>query len=39
MTVTCGYGERLSGSINARNFVNRCKVYWLAPQEGFCSIV
>jgi hypothetical protein len=31
---TCGYGEGLSGSINARNFLTSCKVYWLASQEG-----
>jgi hypothetical protein len=23
---TCGYGEGLSGSINARNFLTSCKV-------------
>jgi hypothetical protein len=31
---TCGYGEGLSGSINAGNFLTSCKVYWLASQEG-----
>jgi hypothetical protein len=31
---TCGYGEGLSGSINSRNFLSSCKVYWLASQEG-----
>ena len=30
MAVTCGYGEELLGSINAENFLNSCKVYWLA---------
>jgi hypothetical protein len=35
---TCGYGEGLSGSINARNFLTSCKVYWLASQEGLCSM-
>jgi len=35
---TCGYGEELSGSINAGNFLKSCKVYWLAPQEGLCSM-
>ena len=34
MAVTCGYGEELSGSINEGNFLNICKVYWLASQEG-----
>jgi hypothetical protein len=24
---TCGYGEELSGSINAGNFLTSCKVY------------
>jgi hypothetical protein len=33
---TCGYGEELSGSINAGNFLTSCKVYWLASQEGLC---
>jgi len=32
--VRCG----LSGSINAGNFLTRCKVYWLASQEGLCSM-
>jgi hypothetical protein len=27
---TCGYGEELSGSINAGNFLTGGKVYWLA---------
>jgi len=35
---TCGYGEGLSGSINAGNFLASCKVYWLAFQEGLCSM-
>jgi hypothetical protein len=35
---TCGYGERLSGSINVGNFLTSCKVYWLASQEGLCSM-
>jgi hypothetical protein len=30
---TCGYGEELSSSINAGNFLTRCKVYWFASQE------
>ena len=33
---TCGYGEGLSGSINAGNFLTSCKVYWLDSQEGLC---
>ena len=32
MAGTCGYGEGLSGSINAGNFLTSCKVYWLASQ-------
>ena len=32
-TGTCGYGEELSGSTNAGNFLTSCKVYWLASQE------
>ena len=28
----------LVGSINAGNFLNSCKVYWLAAQEGLCSM-
>ena len=31
-----GYGEGLSGSINAGNFLTSCKVYWLASQEELC---
>ena len=38
MVGTCGYGEGLSGSINAGNFLTSCKVYWLASQEGLCSM-
>jgi hypothetical protein len=32
------YGEELSGSINVGNFLTSCKVYWLASQEGLCSM-
>jgi hypothetical protein len=32
---TFGYGEGLSGSINAGNFLTSCKVYWLASEESF----
>ena len=32
------YDEGLSGSINAGNFLTSCKVYWLASQEGLCSV-
>jgi hypothetical protein len=35
---TCGYGEELSGSINAGNFLTSCEIYWLASQEGLCSM-
>jgi hypothetical protein len=35
---TCGYGAGLSRSINAGNFLITCKVYWLASQEGLCSM-
>jgi hypothetical protein len=35
---TCGYGEGLSGSINVGKFLTSCKVYWLASQEGLCSM-
>jgi hypothetical protein len=35
---TCGYGEGLSSSINAGKCLTRCKVYWLASQEGLCSM-
>jgi hypothetical protein len=34
MAGTCGYGEGVSGCINAGNFLTSCKVYWLASQEG-----
>ena len=37
MAGICGYGEGLSGSINAENFLTSCKVYWLASEEGLCS--
>jgi hypothetical protein len=33
-----GTGEGLSCSINAGNFLTSCKVYWLASQEGLCSM-
>jgi len=33
-----GTGDGLSGSINAGNFLTSCKVYWLASQEGLCSM-
>jgi hypothetical protein len=35
---TCGYGEGLSGSIKAGNFLTSCKVHWLASQERLCSV-
>ena len=38
MAGTCGYGEGLSGSINAVNFLTSCKIYWLASQEVLCSV-
>ena len=38
MAVSCGCGEELSGSINAGNFLTSAKVYWLASQEGLCSM-
>ena len=38
MAVTCGYGEELSGFIYAGNFLTSGKVYWLASQEGPCSM-
>ena len=34
MVVTCVYGEEISGSINAGNFLTTCNVYCLASQEG-----
>jgi hypothetical protein len=38
MAGTYGYGEGLSGFINAGNFLTSWKVYWLASQEGLCSM-
>ena len=38
MAGTCGYGEELSGSINEGKFLTICKIYWLASQEGLCSM-
>ena len=38
MAVTCGYGKELPGSINAGNFLNSYKIYWLDSQEGLCSM-
>ena len=38
MAGTCGYGEELSGSIIAGNFLTSGKVYWLASQERLCSM-
>jgi hypothetical protein len=38
MAGTYGYGEELSGSINAGNFLANCNVYWLASEEGLCSV-
>ena len=38
MAGTCGYGEGLSGSVSAGNFLTGCKVYWLASREGLCSM-
>jgi hypothetical protein len=35
---TCGYREGHSGSINVGNFLTSCKDYWLASQEGLCSM-
>jgi hypothetical protein len=35
---TCGYCEELSSSINAGNVLTSGKVYWLASQEGLCSM-
>jgi hypothetical protein len=35
---TCGYGEGISGSINAGNFLTSYKVYCLASQEELCSM-
>ena len=33
MAGTCRYGEGLSGSINAGNFLTSCEVKWLASEE------
>ena len=38
MAGACGYGEGLSVSINEGNFLTSCKLYWLASQEGLCSM-
>ena len=38
MVGTCGYGDELSGSMNAGNFLTSGKVYWLAAQKGLCSM-
>jgi hypothetical protein len=38
MAATCGYGEELSSSINAGNFLSSCKDLLLASQEGLCSM-
>jgi hypothetical protein len=38
VTGICGYGEGLTGSINAGNFLTSCIVYWLDSQEGLCSM-
>ena len=38
MAGACGYGEELSSSINAGNFLNSGKVYWLVSQERLCSV-
>jgi hypothetical protein len=38
MAGTFEYGEKLSSSINAGNFLTSGKVYWLASQEGLCSM-
>ena len=38
MVDTFGYGEEHSGSVNAGNFLISGKVYWLASQEGLCSM-
>jgi hypothetical protein len=38
MAGTCGYGEELSSSINAGNFLTNCKDLLLASQEGLCSM-
>jgi hypothetical protein len=38
MAGTCGYGEGPSSSINVGNFLTSSKFYWLASQEGLCSM-
>ena len=39
MVSTCGYGEEISGYINAGNFLTSGKVfYWLVSQEGRSSM-
>ena len=38
MAGTCGYGEGLSDSVSAGNFLTSCKVYWFASEEGLCSM-
>ena len=38
MAGTCGYGEELSGSINAENFLTSGKVYRIASHEGLCCM-
>ena len=38
MAGACGYGEELSGSVNAGNFLTSGKKNWLASQEGLCSM-
>ena len=47
MAVTCGYGEELSGSINAGNFLNSCKIMVIyeitdimkTKNQGGCKII
>ena len=38
MAGTFGYGEEISGFLNAVNFLTSGKVYRLASQEGLCSM-
>jgi hypothetical protein len=33
-----GTVRNFPSSINAGNFLTSCKVYWLASQEGLCSM-
>ena len=33
-----GTVRNFSGSIHAGNFLTSCEVYWLASQEGLCSV-